>query len=100
MNNILFKIYILFVILYDGVTSSFQYWKNEIKDRDLDERVCCDGSMCGCGGVTIREQWTKSGRVFSEESGESVENPCINCGKGWDAVNIWPCPHCGNEIPF
>lgn len=52
------KLYLFFVISIDGFRGSCQYWSNEIYKRDLDERVCCDGKMCGCGGVTIREQWT------------------------------------------
>lgn len=29
-----------------------------------------------------------------------IKNTCIDCGDEWDAVNEFPCPHCGNECPF
>jgi len=66
MRDRLFKLYVLFVVLWDGISGAFQYWKTEIYDRELDERVCCDGRMCGCGGETIREQWTKQNKIIDE----------------------------------
>ena len=41
------KAYILFVCLWDGFSGAFQYWKTEIYGHELDERMCCDGKMCG-----------------------------------------------------
>ena len=41
--------------LYLWELNAFYEWKHEIWSRDLDERYCCDGKECGCGGMTIRE---------------------------------------------
>lgn len=42
-------------ILYSMLRGSFSDWRKEVWQRDLDERYCCDGHMCGCYSVTIRE---------------------------------------------
>lgn len=42
-------------ILRDGVIGVYEWWKDDIWPRDLDETYCCDGRECGCGGVTVRE---------------------------------------------
>lgn len=33
---------------------AFEAWRGETK---FDERCCCSGSECGCGGETWREFW-------------------------------------------
>jgi len=53
MKDILFKLRILYFLLYDQV----QFWKKEIWRQDLDEHFCCNGYMCGCQGITVREEW-------------------------------------------
>jgi len=45
------KLKILWLIL----TDAYDGWKNYVWDHDLDERYCCDGRGCNCGGITIRE---------------------------------------------
>lgn len=35
-----------------------------------------------------------------EKETEVVKNPCPDCKKEWKSAEIWPCPHCGCEIPF
>jgi len=42
-------------VLYWFAVNAFCEWKAEIWDKDLDERFCCDGQMCGCGGSTVGE---------------------------------------------
>lgn len=43
-------------LLWSGfLLQSFQEWRTEIWERDLDSRWCCDGRECGCQGMTIRE---------------------------------------------
>lgn len=32
-----------------------KHWYNRVWKQDLDERVCCDGFMCGCGGGSYRQ---------------------------------------------
>jgi hypothetical protein len=32
-------------------------WKREIWGKNLDSYYCCNGDMCGCQGITIRENW-------------------------------------------
>jgi hypothetical protein len=58
MKDFLFKLFILRIILKDGITGAFEYWKSEIYHKDLDQHTCCDGQLCGCRGMTIREEWS------------------------------------------
>jgi len=58
MKDIFLKIKILFWVIQDSIGGGWGYWKSEIWKHDLDERYCCDGKMCMCGGDTIRDQWT------------------------------------------
>jgi len=57
----LVKLWILVLIICDGVTGAVRHWSNDIWPHNLDEYHCCDGKMCMCGGETIREQWVKKG---------------------------------------
>jgi hypothetical protein len=38
--------------------------------------------------------------ILEGEREKEKEPKCIDCGKVWKSVEEWPCPHCGNEIPF
>lgn len=51
------KIKILRIVLCDGISQAFEYWKSEIWEKDLDALDCCDGRECCCQGKTIREVW-------------------------------------------
>lgn len=42
-------------ILWRWFCSTYGEWKVEIWENDLDSHHCCNGVMCCCGGVTIRE---------------------------------------------
>lgn len=42
-------------ILYWMVFNSIEGWHSQIWKADLDERFCCDGRDCGCGGATIED---------------------------------------------
>jgi hypothetical protein len=53
-------------ILWMFLAASFESWKTEVWSRDLDERYCCDGSFCSCGGATVLE-------VFGPESDYETE---------------------------
>lgn len=35
-----------------------------------------------------------------KEPKEEIQNSCPKCRKDWNPVEEFPCPHCGNEIPF
>ena len=65
--QILPKLRILYLVLWDSIAGGFDYWKIEIWDHDLDERYCCDGKMCMCGGETIRQVWER--KPNSKQSG-------------------------------
>jgi len=54
MKDKILKIKILFS-RYTYFPIAFKEWKEDIWDIDLDERVCCSGDMCNCGGETLRE---------------------------------------------
>lgn len=51
MKDLLIKL----KLLYAHLKSGYDCWVIEVWERDLDELHCCDGRMCGCGGLTIRE---------------------------------------------
>ncbi|MCG7932327.1 MAG: hypothetical protein N0E44_20090 [Candidatus Thiodiazotropha lotti] len=51
MADFLFKIKLLWWFVDEAIRN----WRNEVWQRDLDERYCCDGNECACGGVTVRE---------------------------------------------
>ena len=53
MKNIIWKLSHLYTHLQDG----YMNWKESIWDRDPEERYCCDGHMCACGGASVRETW-------------------------------------------
>lgn len=53
MKDFIFKIHVLFWLLQD----QWQLWKKEVWQRNLDEHFCCNGYMCGCQGITVREEW-------------------------------------------
>jgi hypothetical protein len=53
MSDIIYKLRILTWLLVEALVE----WQKEIWQRDLDERYCCDGSACCCGGVTIGEMY-------------------------------------------
>lgn len=52
--QIIEKLKILFWLICDCASS----WKTEIWNKDLDERFCCDGRECGCGGATIGDMYS------------------------------------------
>lgn len=58
VKDFLFKLWILILIMRDGITGAFNYWKAEIYRKDLDNHACCSGHLCACCGVTIREEWS------------------------------------------
>ena len=35
-------------------------WCTEIWYKDLDSHYCCNGNMCACGGVSVREIYVKA----------------------------------------
>ena len=47
-------------ILKMWISDAFHGWHEQIWKRDLDERYCCDGKMCGCGGMTLRDIYLQS----------------------------------------
>ncbi len=49
--------FIKMIILKYLLTENYDLWKKEIWKRDLSGRYCCDGKMCGCGGMTVKEAW-------------------------------------------
>lgn len=51
MSDWLFKLR----LLYHFLIEAGEMWWGEVGKRDLDERFCCDGRMCGCYGESIRE---------------------------------------------
>lgn len=58
-----------FKILYFFMASSFDSWKHEIWNRNLDGRFCCDGRECGCGGATIRETYNWKAELKKKSKG-------------------------------
>ena len=45
-------------ILKDMLGSTFEEWREQIWDHDLDSHYCCPGRMqdeCGCMGATYRD---------------------------------------------
>lgn len=53
MKDIFFKFKILYWLILDTCGT----WKAEVWKRDLDERFCCDGRDCACGGMTVKDSW-------------------------------------------
>lgn len=51
--DLLWKLALLPRFLKSGYCS----WTTEIWRRDPDERYCCDGAMCCCGGIALREAY-------------------------------------------
>lgn len=62
MNDIVFKISLLRLFFCQAIDE----WRQEIFNRDLDDRYCCDGRECGCGGATVREMYTTDHKNFQE----------------------------------
>ena len=54
MADTLFKLRILRAFLDETFTS----WRDQLWDKDLDDRYCCDGNQCCCGGASIREMFS------------------------------------------
>ena len=53
MKDILMKLRILLYFIFDGM----KMWKKEVWQRNLNEHFCCNGDMCGCQGISVREEW-------------------------------------------
>jgi hypothetical protein len=54
--DVFLKLKILFSVF---IGPTFEQWKKEIWDKDLDALYCCGGQECGCYGATIREVYTR-----------------------------------------
>jgi hypothetical protein len=57
MRDWIFKRKMLVLSMVDAITGVWKWWNDEIKDANLDDRYCCDGYECGCGGQTLRQIW-------------------------------------------
>jgi hypothetical protein len=55
-KDVLLKIEYLYYStkLYDSYL--FETWKDKIWNLDINKLACCDGRMCGCYGVSIRQE--------------------------------------------
>lgn len=51
MSDKLFKLR----LLVTWMRVSFEEWRKEVWERDLDQRYCCDGRDCMCGGSSVRD---------------------------------------------
>jgi hypothetical protein len=49
------KLRILALILASTAKDSYDFWRREVWNNDLDCSWCCNGKECGCGGQTIRQ---------------------------------------------
>ncbi len=67
-SNLLWKLKMFFhVRAWDGQGKQFsglKYWRDAIWRRDPDSRYCCDGYMCGCQAVTVREVFENHGEAI------------------------------------
>lgn len=54
-------------ILHDMLSSACADWKSSIWNNGLDDRHCCDGYMCGCGGTTIRQMYCHKLQIEGEK---------------------------------
>lgn len=52
MSDIVLKLKMLW--LYRG---AFADWHRDVWQREAGERMCCDGSMCGCYGADYGSYW-------------------------------------------
>jgi hypothetical protein len=43
--------------LAELVLQGIEYWNDNVRDAEPDERYCCTGEYCGCGGMSNREHW-------------------------------------------
>lgn len=59
MVDFVTKIRILIMLLH----STFDEWKNQIWNNDLDTPYCCSGRDCGCGGMTYREIYSPENQI-------------------------------------
>ena len=64
MSYVVFKIRVLGALLSDALST----WHKEVWKVDLDERRCCDGRECCCGGATNRDVWSNC-FPYVEQSG-------------------------------
>ncbi len=46
-------------VLIGMLSEAFIEWKRIVNSESPDDRFCCTGDMCGCGGVTNREAWKR-----------------------------------------
>ncbi len=53
--------------LRDFLSCSFEQWKSEVWEKDLDQPYCCDGRECGCGAETVREIFTRQAAYEAEK---------------------------------
>lgn len=53
MKDAIFKLRILKILLMEAV----DLWNSQFRKADLDQRNCCDGRECACGGQTTRDLW-------------------------------------------
>ncbi len=56
MSDFIWKLHVLLKLMDDP----YYYWKESILPYDPDSYLCCNGgstsaTVCGCGGMTIRE---------------------------------------------
>lgn len=57
MIDFFLKLLILKIEVIHAVAGAFHYWHKDVWPKALDNRICCDGNMCGCYGITLREQY-------------------------------------------
>jgi hypothetical protein len=58
MGDILFKLRVLYMMLYHGIEGAITEWKSDVWRKDLDSSYCCSGHECGCMATTVRELYS------------------------------------------
>ena len=59
MKDWIFKLKVLRWLLADA----YEAWQLNVQHSEVDGYDCCNGEMCACQGMTVREAWTRPDQV-------------------------------------